>query len=188
LKRFLLLGWLSLAAVAGAGVSQGVDPQTGLKNWTWRGEGVSVKIVQRLPDQTRGFFLGRGFSAVAADRIATTCIMQTIFRNDGVRPVTYDLNDWRVIHRDVESGLLTREYWDRQWTSGGPSRAARIALRWSLLPSRQTFQPGDYNWGMSSYALPPGSRFDLHIVVDVGGRRIEQDIPSIECAIDRTEK
>ena len=68
------------------------------------------------------------------------------------------------------------------------SQAARIALRWSLLPTRQQFQPGDYNWGMSSYGLPPGSHFDIQIVVNIGGHRVEHRLHDIECAQDRTGK
>ena len=57
-----------------------------------------------------------------------------------------------------------KEVWEREWQAYGLSQPARIAFRWSLLPTRQRFESGDYNWGMSSYGLPPGSRFDLELV------------------------
>ena len=186
--HWILIGFAFLATAALAGIDPELDPKTGLKRWIWHEQGVSIQLAQRLPDQTRGFFLARGFSADQVDRIATACVMQTIFRNDGDRPVSYDLDDWRVVHAGQERPLNTREYWDRQWRHAEVSQAARIALRWSLLPTRQQFQPGDYNWGMSSYGLPPGSRFDIQIVVNIGGHRVEHRLRDIECAQDRTGK
>ncbi len=162
------------------------DPDTGLRSWRWREAGVSIELVQRLPDQNRAFFLARGFERADADRIAEACVMQTIFRNDGGMPVDYDLNDWQVRRRGAPRRLLTRERWSEIWRRGETSEAARIALHWALLPTRQRFEPGDYNWGMTSFGLPPGSAFDLEIVVALGGERVTRRIAGVACADDRS--
>ncbi len=180
--------WLAICSMmpplAFAEVQTGSDPETGLRFWQWSEDGVSVRLVQRLPDQTRGFFLARGFRAAEADRIARACVFQTIFRNDGARPVDFDLRDWRVLHQGQSSRLRVREDWDALWPEDAVSKAARIALRWSLLPTRQHFEPGDYNWGMSAYGLAPGSRFDLRLVLHIGGQPVEALLPGIECPRD----
>ncbi len=175
---------LLLSSPALAGVQTGSDPETGLRFWHWSRDGVSVRLVQRLPDQTRGFFLARGFGAAEADRIARSCVFQTIFRNDGSHVVDFDLREWSVRHPGGTARLRVREDWDGLWAGGAVPKAARIALRWSLLPTRQHFEPGDYNWGMSAYGLPPGSRFDLHLVVHIDGKVVEVELPGIECPRD----
>ena len=181
----LVLGSSLLASPISAELERGRDPDTGLLSWTWRHRGVSVQLVQRLPDQTRAFFLARGFNAEAADLIARACVFQTIFRNDGERPVTYDLGEWTVHHQGEELGLRTREVWDREWQAQGIDQPARIAFRWSLLPTVQRFEPGDYNWGMTSFGMAPGERFDLSLRTVVDGQAIVDTISAVICAPDR---
>ena len=175
-----LLPGLCLAAV-----ERGVDAETGLRSWEWREAGVSLRLVQRLPDQTRAFFQARGFSPDAADRIADACIFQTILRNESERPLSYALDEWRVLQPDAVGRLVTRERWDAAWREGEASAAAQIALRWSLLPTRQRFAPGDYNWGMTGFGLPPGSVFDLELVLRLGNETLTRTIRGIVCAPDR---
>ena len=180
----LALGLGLVSAGACAGVRADRDEETGLLSWTWSEQGISVELVQRLPDQTRAFFLARGFGAQDADLIGRACVFQTIFRNDGDRPVAYDLGQWGVHHGTERLALRTRESWDREWGERGVDQAARIAFRWSLLPTVQRFEPGDYNWGMTSFGLPPGERFDLSLVVDSDGNRLEAEVPGVVCAPD----
>lgn len=182
LPLFTLGGaWIPAAAEVG----RATDPETGLLSWTWREQGVSVELTQRLPDQTRAFFLGRGFAAAAADRIGLACVFQTVFRNDGKSTVEYDLSDWSVLYQGERLPLRTREVWDPEWETQGIEQASRIAFRWALLPTVQRFEPGDYNWGMTSFGLPPGERFDLMLLVNIGGRPVEGTVAGVICAPDR---
>ena len=188
LKYCLILGMFSASLLPGsvsAEVITGEEQQTGLRTWEWMESGISVQLVQRLPDQTRAFFQGRGFSSEDADSIAKACVFQTIFRNDGEQPLTYDLDDWKIDYRGKRLPLQTRERWNEKWQAGGASKAARIAFRWSLLPTRQRFQPGDYNWGMTSFGLPPGETFDLTLTITNNNNRITRSIPGVVCAADQ---
>ena len=191
LKSIVMLLFSGLCLFSGsqaAEVVTGTEAQTGRLTWEWRDNGVSVQLVQLLPDQTRAFYLGRGFGSADADAIARTCFFQTIFRNDGKLPLSYDLDDWRVILRDEQRPLLTRERWDERLREGPSSQAARIALRWALLPTRQAFQAGDYNWGMTSFGLLPGETFDLLLTLTIGTDRVNGRIPHIRCAAEQTSK
>jgi hypothetical protein len=181
----LLFGLGGAPLSASAGVEEGVDPNTDLRSWAWREQGVSLELKQILPDQTRAFFLGRGFSAEAADRIGLACVFQTIFRNGGERAIDYDLKDWSLLQRGERRPLRTREVWDAEWEAGGIGQGPRIAFRWALLPTVQHFEPGDYNWGMTSFGLAPGERFDLSMGVRMGGRPITATIEGVICAPDR---
>ena len=177
-----------------AEVTTSRDPDTGLRAWTWQRQGITLQLVQRLPDQTRAFFLGRGFSREDADRIARACVFQTIFRNDGRQPIEYNLDDWSLTTTGITTGattqdkrpVQTRQRWDRVWAQRQTAQAARIAFRWSLLPTVQQFKPGDYNWGMSSYGLPPGSRFDLTLTLKINGKPVEGHIPAVICPPETT--
>ncbi|MCG6859744.1 MAG: hypothetical protein LJE70_00410 [Chromatiaceae bacterium] len=180
-----VLGICLISSFVSAEVVTGQDPETGLRSWTWIHEGVSVQLRQLLPDQTRAFFLGRGFGRDEADRIGRSCVFQTIFRNDGARPVEYDLDTWSVGHQNGRLKVRTREVWDPEWVARGVDDAARIAFRWALLPSVQGFEPGDYNWGMTSVGLAPGEQFDLSITVNIAGEPVATEVPSILCAEDR---
>lgn len=187
LKRYVVLvfaGMSLLVGGTGAEIISGEDPQTGLKSWEWREAGISVQLVQRLPDQTRAFFLARGFDADEADVIGRACVFQTIFRNDGEKPLSYDLDDWQISYRKERRSLFTREHWGEKWRQSEVSKEAGIALRWSLLPTRQKFQPGDYNWGMTSFGLAPGEVFDLTLAIRLDGDPVARTIPGIVCAAD----
>jgi len=184
----LLLGGIYAVPHAYAEVVRGAQPDTGLAFWRWESDGVSVELVQRLPDQTRAFFQGRGFDSEPADAFALGCVFQTIFRNTATDPgaggLDYDMAQWRVVTPSGRQAPRLKEQWDREWAARGVSQAARIAFRWALLPNRQGFEPGDYNWGMTSYGLPPGERFDLELVWSRGGKRETALIPDIECPRD----
>jgi hypothetical protein len=183
-----LLAVLVVPALCSADVSRGVVPENGLKYWEWRGEGALFRLTQRLPDQTRAFFLARGFSASDADFIARQCVFQSMLQNvaeAGTGPLTYDLDAWRVHDGEHANALLTREHWDRLWQDRNVAPAQRIAFEWSLLPTEQSYLSGDYNWGMTSYGLKPGTRFDLVFSWKMRGKQHTGRIDGIECPEDR---
>ncbi len=166
-----------------------VGKNTGLKTWKWTHEGVSLRLVQRLPDQTRAYVMAKGFPRDAADELATSCFFGSMFRNDGDMPLDFDLRQWKVVHNGRESGMKVRELWKQKFQERKDIPApARIGLNWSLMPTVQHFEPGDYNWGMTVYGLPPGERFDLHLKVMLDGKSLETVIPGLQCAPEVVEK
>ncbi len=189
--------WLVLLCVvpglALAGLVRKANPETGLVGWKFDRGAFELEIVQRLPDQTRAFFLARGFPSAEADRLAVHCVMQTIVRNTGrpgeASPIRVDLREWRVAHGGAIRPLRHKEAWLAEWTkTGAVPPPARLAFRWSTLPTEQVYEPrGDYNWGMTIYDLPPGSRFDLYVVWHAGARRHAAWLRGLECAPDRHE-
>ena len=162
-----------------------IGKETGLKTWEWREDGVSLRLVQRLPDQTRAYLLARGFDKQSADLVARNCLFGSMFRNDGERPLDFDLEQWEMFHEGEAKRMMTRERWRKGLEEAGVSKSGRIAFNWSLMPTRQHFESGDYNWGMTSYGLPPGSRFDLKLKIDLGGEPVEALIRGLECAPEK---
>ncbi len=185
--RLISLGFLFLllAGVTAAAVTVEVGENTGLRTWQWVHEGVSLRLVQRLPDQTRAYLLGRGFPAAAADEAATSCFFGTMFRNDGTVPLDFDLTTWKVVQKGKETRMFVREHWKTNLQENAIPKAARIALHWSLMPTQQHFEPGDYNWGMMVFGLPPGQSFDLHMQLKLDENPLAVTISGLQCAPEK---
>jgi hypothetical protein len=169
-------------------LSTGTDEQAQLPYWEIRDAGMSLRLVQRLPDQTRGFFTARGFSPEHAERIARSCVFQTVFRNEShaAQPsdLDYDLRKWVVSAAGSSQGMKTREDWSVEWRRLGVSRPAQLAFEWALYPTKQVYRPGDYNWGMSIFNLQPGAQFDLAVVWTQHGKEHRETIRGMRCAPD----
>ncbi len=187
-KFALLLGIVSVQSIAR--VEQTVDVQTQLKSWKLTEAPFSLELIQRLPDQTRAFFQGRGFSSDIANDIATQCVLQTIGKNTSRSPqsksISYNLYDWKIYVTTKAQRIKFKETWDKEWAEDGVSTASRIAFRWATFPTQQSFDPGgDFNWGMISFGLPPGSKFDLKVVWKHNNKTHSQWIKQIECPADQ---
>ena len=188
-KYLIMLGALTAtAAGARAEISTGIDAEAGLPYWELSEPGMSVRLVQRLPDQTRGFFLARGLPREAVEKVAGSCVFQTVFKNGSQTTAPsalhYDLRDWVVVNGGARRGMKTREDWADEWSRMGVPKPARIAFEWALFPTRQVYNPGDYNWGMSIFDLPPGMRFNLELVWQQHGKAHSAVIENIQCAPD----
>ncbi|MBI1422461.1 MAG: hypothetical protein GC149_03270 [Gammaproteobacteria bacterium] len=166
----------------------GIDPEANLPFWQISDAGMSLRLVQRLPDQTRGYFMARGFSESDAELVAMSCVFQTIFKNVSnlhqPSPLEYNLRDWQVSANGVQQQMKMREDWKREWQTRKAPLAAQLAFEWSLYPTHQVYKPGDYNWGMSIFNLRPGTRFDLTVVWHQFGESRTAIIKNMECAAD----
>lgn len=169
-------------------MTTGTDKEANLPFWQWQSQGISVRLVQRLPDQTRGYFMARKFSKQHAEILANNCVFQTIFRNTA-KPskkhvIEYDLRQWRIVFNGEERKLKVKEHWLDFWQKKSISQSSLIALEWSLLPTQQRYLNGDYNWGMTSFGLKPGQTFNLNIIWHDNGEKKAAQIPNIQCAPD----
>jgi len=171
-----------------AEVSTSTEVTSGLVSWVWRDESATITLNQLLPDQVRAFFQGRGFNAEQSEHIAGFCVFQTVVRNEAEadEPLEVDITDWRVLRDGMESGTpRTAASWDTEWQSRDIGQAPRIAFRWALFPTSQTFAPGDWNMGMLTLDLPAGETFDLHIGWRRDGQTKNLEMTGISCAEDR---
>ena len=177
----------SYANADGPVVEHGEDPDTGLKYWLWNNDGFLLRLTQRLPDQTRAYFEARGFDKASTETAGTSCIFQTMIKNTGTNPsdkISADIRDWQVISGDVAKPLLHREYWRNYWLDQKQPESARVAFEWSLLPESVEYDINDYNWGMSSYGLAPGSQFDLIFTWQRQGKKYQGRINDVICPHD----
>ncbi len=188
MKHCVFFILLLCTALVRADVSVQTGKNTGLRTWKWTHNGISLTLVQRLPDQTRAYAQSRGFSADQSSQLATACFFGSMFRNDGDQPMDFDLDQWRIVYDGKASHMATREYWAARFSEQVISTAARVGLKWSLMPTRQHFEAGDYNWGMTAYGLPPGSVFDLYLRLHIAGKPVDAIIPGLQCSPEVIEK
>jgi len=187
-RAISVAGALLCVNASNAAVHTGTDAEAGLPYWEIVEPGISIRLVQRLPDQTRGFFQARGFSVDDADFIAQSCVFQTVFKNhsgaDEPGKIEYNLLEWVVRSGGAEHRMKTREDWKIIWGQRRASQSARLAFEWGLLPTRQSYESGDYNWGMSIFGLAPDTAFDLDVVWHQRGEARRVRINGVRCAPD----
>jgi hypothetical protein len=165
-----------------------VNEENGLEKWHFIEGDIEIELVQRLPDQTRALFMKHEFSREVIEDLALSCMFQTIIRNSGKsgsgRAMSIDLGQWRMQHKDKVSGIKLKEQWLASWSDEDASPAAKLVIRWGMFPTQQEYLPGDYNWGLSAYGIPPGSVFDLEVSWKEGDTERSGKIASILCAPD----
>jgi hypothetical protein len=185
--HFVILA-VSLSTPAMAELLTGVDETAKLPFWEWRNDYLTLRLVQRLPDQTRAYFAGRGFATEHVSYIASHCFFQTVFTNTtGVknkRVIEHDIRDWEYRYNSKSMQILPREDWKVTWQQRNVKQAQMIAFEWSLFPSQQVFEAGDYNWGMTVFNVPHGKSFDLDIAWKVDGKPQSATLNGITCAKD----
>jgi hypothetical protein len=162
------------------------DPKTRLSGWKLTEGGLELELIQRLPIQTLAFFQARGFSREIANDIGNSCVFQSIGKNiytqSADESISIHLADWRVKANGQLKPVKLKEAWDNEWSATQVNSPARIAFKWATFPTQQTFEPaGDYNWGMISFDLSPGTVFDLQVVWKEGKTLKQQWITSLQC-------
>ena len=191
-KLFLFLSGFIFSQVLIAGeipeVITGTDELAQLPFWELRTQAMSLRLVQRLPDQTRAYFSGRGFLKKDVEIIAGYCVFQSVYTNtaptNSEHVIEYDASQWRIEYANAEQSLALREDWRSIWDKRGVKPAQKIAFEWSLLPTKQRYQPTDYNWGMTLYKLPHGAQFNLNVSWRLNGVGKSALIKDIRCAKD----
>ncbi len=180
---FLTLSLLLLAPLPLVHAQSAAPDSKAIK---WSGEGLKLELQAMPLDLVRAFFLGRGFAAKDADFIAQTgCIFRSAIGNNGVtnsdQPIAIELANWRTIRASQRQAVRTRQDWAKIWETRTLSDSAKVAFHWALFPTTQNYQSSDYNWGMISFALPPGTRFDLEVHWLQGGVKKIKMLKNLEC-------
>jgi hypothetical protein len=181
--RLLTLALLAAWPLAALAAEQSVDADTGLTTWQTETAGIQVRLTQISPDQARGFYQARGFSPEAAERYAAECVFMTVVRNVGDAPIRHRLADWRYEPAgQPPRAIRSKTQWARLWKQLGVAEAARIAFTWAQFPATQTFAPGDWNQGMTSYSVPRGGAFTLRFVWRADGKQHSGKLEQVRCA------
>ena len=162
---------------ATADVQTFTDENSGLLSWKAQEPGLSLQLIQLLPDYVRAVYSARGLPRAAVEQMAGYCVFGTIIKNESDQPLSYRVADWRYQTADGESHpVKTKTQWLEEWQNMG------IAFRWSLLPDDQTFAPGDWSQGFTTLPLPPGTPVKLHYSWSLKGKTYERTLENLLCA------
>ncbi len=150
-------------------------------------DGLKLEMQALGHDAVQAFFIGRGFSAQNARMIAHEgCFFRSAIGNGqktaGDKEITIDLRRWRLTGKGGRGGLRVREDWQKIWVERGVAEDARTAFYWALFPTRQSYGPTDYNWGMLSFGLTPGTEFDLKLRWRFGAKEQLVTLKGLQCA------
>lgn len=188
LSKCVAILLLLMPLLCTAEVVRSANEENGLEKWHFIEGDIEIELVQRLPDQTRALFMNHAFSKEVIEHLAQSCMFQTIIRNAGKsstgRAVVIDLTQWRMQHAGKTGSILLKEPLLASWSNDDADPPARLVFRWGMFPTQQEYLPGDYNWGLTAYGIPPGSTFDLVVTWQEGSVLRKGEIRDILCAPD----
>lgn len=167
-----------LSGLAWAGDSQRQrDPETGLISWTVHGPGLSLQLIQLLPDYVTAVYSARGLPKALVETMASHCVFGTIIRNESDGRLSYRVADWRYVTEDGKPHpIKTKTEWVQEWQDHG------VTFRWSILPDEQTFEPGDWSQGFTTIPLPPGTSLKLIYTWRYQGEDHKDTLADLRCA------
>ena len=189
LKPTLYVGFCVFTSAAfSTTLITGKDERSLLPYWEIIDEGMSLRLVHRLPDQVRAFFFSRRFSEEQVEYIANSCAFQTVLTNTSHKSkpssLNFNLREWVIFYEEQQMGLKTREDWDKEWTEKNVVTMSKMEFEWSQVPTEMEYRPNDYNWGMTFFNLKPGSVFNLEVVWRQHNKKHSYVIKGIQCAPD----
>jgi hypothetical protein len=154
-----------------------------IETWETTTSGVFLSLTQILPDQSRAFYVNRGFPLEATEQYATSCVFMAVLRNDSAAGVVrFRLDDWSIAVDGAQRPLVSVDEWLNRLEAHGLDKASLVAFRWAQFPPEQEYEPGgDWNQGMLSVGLSPGSRFDLVARWSVGNTMFKGVLRDVEC-------
>ena len=159
------------------------DPDTGLVTWQTQAHGAELRLTQIGPDQARAFYQARGFSPDAVEHYVAECVFMTVVRNVGDAAIAHRLSDWRYVQTgEAPRRVRSKAEWGRLWERLGVDESARLAFTWAQFPATQTFEPGDWNQGMTTYRVARDDPFDVQVRWRSAGRTHSAILENVRCA------
>jgi hypothetical protein len=173
-------------SASAATISRHDQTASGLLGWRVQDANIKIELNPLQKDQVRAFYLGRGFSEPLTERIADSCVYQTVIENvsapDRDTQLEVNLSDWRFSDKTGGVALRSKEKWIQEWSTSGASSASILAFKWATFPTLQYFKlTGDYGWGMILFGKQTGRTFDLLIKWTTDGEPEEQLVQGLSC-------
>lgn len=183
----LTTGLVFLPAAYAAPSQEGITrhsiaEDSGLSTWEVDNQGVHLRLTQISPEQARAFMLNRGMDKQSVEEFAHACVYMTVVRNEGKLPIEHSLAYWHYVPEGGQPRLMqTKHDWLALWQPRSFSRPVKLAFEWSQFPVEQTFAPGDWNQGMTTFELPAGSRFDVLYRWKQNDKLHEGKLQNVQC-------
>ena len=156
---------------------------SGAGSWEIQSSGVTFFLSQIMPLQLKAFYSNRGFSLEQIEPYVQSCVYMTVLRNDAAEGTIHFVRQNWLVHVDGEPHpLVPVSEWVDGFRSAGIKNSALVAFRWAQFPPEQYYEPGgDWNQGMLSMGLEPGTRFDVTARWDIDGKEFEATLEGVHC-------
>jgi hypothetical protein len=159
------------------------NPDSGLLAYSVEDEGISIELIQLLPDFVRAVYTSHNLPKAEVEDIASYCVFGTILRNTSDGKMSYRVADWRTVGEDgIERPIKTKTQWIEQW------RRAGVTFSWTLLPDSGDFEVGDWQQGFTTVKMPRDSAFDLIYQWKLDGEDHVGRFENMRCAPEKLEK
>lgn len=143
MNRVHIVSWL-LGSVLFAGGAGSAMAAGELRHDSAR---LTVVLTPRTPDQMAAFYTARGFGREMIDRLSAQCFITVFIANKSADIVWLDLGQWHFSNADGAVERHDRRYWREQWNTLQIPLAHQSTFRWTLLPERLDFRPGEHEGG-----------------------------------------
>ena len=108
---------------------------------------VELQFKPRTPDQMSAFYEARGFPDAMIKPLHAQCFITVRVTNTGQQVVWLDLARWTFTANGKPLKRYHRNDWLEKWKKMGMPAAHRSTFRWTLLPERLDYQPGESEGG-----------------------------------------
>lgn len=178
MKRFRNLGVFLLACGIGPAAADDIIHDS---------ERLTVTLSPRTPQQMSAFYEARGFGREMIDRLSAQCFITVLINNKSADILWLDLEHWTFGNADGAVVRRDRAYWREQWEALQIPLAHQSTFRWTLLPERLDFRPGEQEGG--NIILPRlGKPVTITARFDAGrdrsGKPVLVEFDRVECAED----
>lgn len=180
----VLLVLLLTVTIAHAEQQYRIDPNSQAETWETKAHGVTFSLTQIMPDQARAFYVNRGFTLEQIEPFAMACVYMTVLRNDDApAAIRFRLADWTIKSATGSQPPLNIDDWLTRFKAESVPKPALIAFRWAQFPVEQEYEPGgDWNQGMLTTGLPPGTEFDVVARWQMENKVYEGVLRNVRCA------
>ena len=145
---------------------------------------VDLQFKPRTPDQMSAFYEARGFPEAMIKPLYAQCFITVRITNTGKDVVWLNLDKWTFTANGKPVQRYHRNDWLEKWKTMGMSAAHRSTFRWTLLPERLDYQPGESEGGNIILPRVKG-QIHLHAEFATGkdkkGPTVQLDFDNLRC-------
>ena len=149
---------------------------------------LKLVIIPRTAQQMAAFYEGRGFPAKAITLTRTACFFTVGIKNKTQDILWLDTSNWQFNTTSGPLKRISRNEWKQRWQGIGLDLPYQSTFRWTLLPAKLDFQPGEREGG--NITLPRTDKtFSLHATFATGqdkqGSQIDVKMEDLRCAVNK---
>ena len=175
---FLLLTGLFISSTSSAATKRHVIENQFIK----------MVIIPRTAQQMAAFYEGREFPNRAIKATSSACFFTVGIHNKTKDLIWLDTEQWQLDSQGRGISLLSKQQWKQRWQKINLAQRFQSTFRWTLLPEKLDFQPGEHEGGNITI-LRQEKPFNLiaNFATEANkqGKALRLEFKNITCAKDK---